>query len=154
MIVTHGNTIPLCWGCKLSKSKTRAKAKGPTPIVIKYEMFKAQKFLPYLGSGRYTYSKNHAALKQVYLGSGASMLFCGSSVSREWFVSFTTNAIDKDTGVLNKSPHFISMKIEGALMASKAVLIANTVWLDTVKAEMDAMGLLAISVDVVLRAKA
>lgn len=140
----------------MSKSKTKAKVrvKGPTPIVIKYEMFKAQKFLPYLGSGRYTYSKNHAALRQVYLGNGANMLFAGSSVPREWFVSLTTNGIDKDTGVLNITPHFISMKIEGLLMASKAVFVSNTIWLESVKAEMDAMNMLAVSVDVVLRAKA
>lgn len=137
-----------------SKAKVKAKNKGPAPLIIKYEMIKAQEFLPYLGKSHYTYCKNHAALKQVYFGTGANMLFCGSSVSREWFVSFTTNGIDKDTGVLNESPHFISMKIEGALMASKAILVSNTVWLDTVKAEMDAMNMLAVSVDVVLRAKA
>lgn len=133
--------------------KLKAGKKAKAPIVIKYEMFRAQKFLPYLGKGRYTYCKNHAALRQVYSGAGANMLFAGSSVPREWFVSFTTNGIDKDTRVLNATPHFISMKIEGLIMASKAVFVSNQIWLETVKAEMDAMNILAVSVDVVLRAK-
>lgn len=138
----------------MSKSKTRTKAKGPAPILIKYEMIKAQEFLPYLGNARYTYSKNQAALRQIYSGTGANMLFCSSSIAREWIASFTTNAVDIGTGLINKEPHFISMQIMGAHMASTAVLVAGETWKTQVAPELDRLSMRVVSVDVVLRAKA
>ena len=132
----------------------KAKSKGPAPLIIKYEMIKAQEFLPYLGKSRYTYSKNFAALRRIYSGNGANMLFCGSSSAREWIASFTTNAIDIETGLINKEPHFISMRIDGIHMASTAIFVAGEYWREQVSPEIDRMNMKVVSVDVVLRAKA
>ncbi|MCK4108873.1 hypothetical protein [Acinetobacter radioresistens] len=136
----------------MSKSKSRNKAKQPSPIIIRYEMVAAQKFLPYLGTGRFSYSKNLAALRQIYKGNGATILFSQSPVARLWTISFTTNAADIGTGVMNENPHFISMQLDTKVMASAAVILAAQVWIDHVKPELEQMSLREVSVDVVLRA--
>lgn len=139
----------------MSKKKTKAKLKKPSPIIIQYEMISAEKYLPVLAAAasKYTYAKNHAALRQIYKGSGANYLFCGAPVERVWIASFTTHGIDAETRLQNKKPHFISVEI-GKVRASIAVIMASKLWLESVKPEMDALNMLATRIDVVLRPKA
>lgn len=139
----------------MSKAKTKVRRKKPSPIVIQYEMLGAEKYAAMLQSvSKYSYAKNHAVLRQVYKGTGANSLFCGSAVERQWVISFTTNAIDAETRLTNKKPHFISMEIAGKVPTSTAIKAASEIWLMNVKPEMDALNMLATRIDVVLRAKA
>lgn len=133
----------------------RVRVKKPCPILIQYEMISAQDYLPYLCvSGGYNQAKNHAVLRRIYKGNGSSMLFCGKAAPHEWIVSFTTHAIDGNTGLFNAKPHFISMKLSDKVMASVAIALASKIWLDDVKPDIDSMNMIAVSIDVVLRAKA